>query len=125
MQRGPRLVPHAAVVAGDHTKDVFARREIRVLHVAVGRELPPVAILPFELVAKLNFFRRDKTERSVIDLKIADFGWEAYSVRRIVGLAIRGESLNVYWWRNLVTREMLRINYTWASRISFEPYFPV
>src|SRR5580698_9427918 len=73
----------------------------------------------------MNFFRRDKTDRRVIDLQVADAWCEPQSVGRIVRCAVCSDSINVYRWHKLVTREMLRINCACAPKESYEPYFPV
>src|SRR5215469_15441394 len=53
IQRCAGLVPHAAVVGSYHTEAVVARREIVVERLATIARVLPLAVVPFQLVAKL------------------------------------------------------------------------
>ena len=71
IQERPRLVPHAAVIAGDDAEAVLAWRKIGVERLPTIAGVLPIAIPAFQLVAKEHLFRRDQAERRIVDLQIA------------------------------------------------------
>ena len=71
VQRVAGFVPHAAVVGGDDTEAVLAGREIVVKNVAALSASLPVAVIAFQLVFESVLLRRDETQGSVFDLKVA------------------------------------------------------
>src|SRR6266404_900501 len=68
---GAGLVPHAAVIAGDHAETVVARRKIGIEDLPAIAGVLPIAVVAFQLVAKEYFLRRDQTERRVVYFQIA------------------------------------------------------
>src|SRR5262249_40433134 len=108
------LVPHAAVVAGDHAEPVIAGRKIRVERLPAIADVLPVAIEAFELVAKLILLRGDEAERRVVDLQVAHERWQVRLLSccggYVVALAVGRDLLDVYRRRQLVQRQVLWID---------------
>ncbi len=122
------LVPHAAVVAGDHAKAILARRKIGVERLPAIAGVLPVAIHAFQLVAKEILLRSDETERCIVDLQIAHQRWQTHASRlqrrRVVDLAVGSDLLDVDRRREFVEGKMARIDDLYAfSR--HEPQFAI
>ncbi len=63
IERVTGIVPHAAVVAGDHPEAVVARRKIGILHFPLVDDILPITVLPLQLVLEMNFLRRDEVSQ--------------------------------------------------------------
>src|SRR5271165_4232041 len=131
VQRRALLVPHPAVVAGDHAEAVLTWREIVVKSLAAISCILPVEIQPFELVAKTYLLRSHKTQGCVINLQIAyqrrqprvGGGCIAGQVLP-VALAIGDDLLDVHRRRKLVEGKVTRIDDADAVE-GCEPQFPI
>ena len=66
------LVPHAFHVAGRDAEAVVAWRKIRIERLSAIADPLPVSVPAFQLVAKMDLFRRDVAERGIVDLQIAN-----------------------------------------------------
>src|SRR5580704_13429432 len=101
------LVPHTAVVAGHHAEAVAAWIEIGIECLPFIDDLLPVAIVAFQLVAKMDLLRRDQAERGVFDLEIANQRGQALDRRSLVFLAVGGDLLDVDRGRELVEGKVM------------------
>ena len=112
IERRALLVPHPAVVAGDHAEPVAARRKIRVLRLAHADHLSPVVILAFQLVPEANLLGRDQAESGVLDVQIASPRRQAHArdgrPRQVVAMtpAVRDDLLDEDGRREVVDRQM-------------------
>src|SRR5579863_5995282 len=71
-ERVAALVPYATIVAGNHAKAISARWQIGIERLAAIADVPPIAIKPFQFVAKENLLRYDKAECGVVDFQFAN-----------------------------------------------------
>src|SRR5207237_9809938 len=109
------LISHAAVIAGHDAEAVVARLEIRILRLAVIDDLLPVRVLVLQLVAKMDFLRRDEAQRREMYRDVADQSRKAPSMRCIPNLAIGLHFLNVYRRREVVHGKVMWIDDTDAG----------
>src|SRR5258708_781061 len=72
IERRAGLVPHAAVVAGDHAETVIAWRKIVIERLSFIANVLPVAIAAFQFDAKADLLRRHQAESGIVDLQIAN-----------------------------------------------------
>src|SRR5262249_41386860 len=77
VERGPRLVPHASVVAGDDTEAIASWAKIVVHGLATIAGLLPVAVVSFELVAEQHLPRELEAQRGVVDFDLSRPRWQA------------------------------------------------
>src|ERR1700722_5450552 len=71
IEERPRLVTHAAVVAGHHAEAVIAWWKIVVERLPFVANVLPVGIAAFQLEAKTDLLRRDEAESGIVDFQIA------------------------------------------------------
>src|SRR5437762_3634637 len=105
------LVPHAAVVAGDHAEAVVAWRKIVIECLPPSACVLPITIVAFQLDAKTDLLRRDQAESGIVDFEIANQRGQAQVRRSLVGLAVSGDLLDVHRRWEFVEGKVTRIDY--------------
>ena len=77
-----------------------------------------------QLVTETHLIRRGVAQRRVIDREISNARWQSQPVRRLVGLVVGSDLLDVHRWRKCVEREMMRIDDADAAR-AHEPQLAI
>src|SRR5580658_4979966 len=56
----PGQIPHAVAISSDHTKQILARRHVRIIGCSPRASFDPVSVQSVHLVLKLNLVRFNK-----------------------------------------------------------------
>src|SRR5579863_232036 len=102
----PTLIPDSVVVACDHTKAIGSRWQVGVKRLPANSRFLPGRVSSFEPVAETHFLRVDETQRSVIDLHIAQPRRKNQSVVGLIWFAVHENFLNLNGWNNVILRQV-------------------
>src|SRR5262249_38753750 len=103
------LVPHSAVVAGDHAEAIVTRWEVAVERPPPVAGVLPVAIPAFQLVTKEDLLGRDQAWRGVVDLEVPNESGQGHvrtGTSRGVNLPVGDDLLDMHRRGKLVEREV-------------------
>src|SRR3954468_5144487 len=96
-QRSASDIPYAEAVAGLNTEVVVARVNVVVTRGAMRASIDPIDINTFEFVFETIAFRRLKTQRGEMKLKLAAAGRQFERIVQQDGIAIIHEILDHNW----------------------------
>src|SRR5262249_7834966 len=108
---GPRLVPHAVVVAGNHSECIVSGGNVRVVSDPAGPCRNPVSVKTFELVFELDLVGRNKAQAGVVKRKAAAAGRELGPPGRIDSLVVHKHPVDRDRGRQRIGPDLLRINH--------------
>ncbi len=81
LDRLPRLIPYAVIVAGFDFETVMTGRKVVVFSDAVVTGIHPIPIRPDQTIAVMIFVRRAIAQRHELNLQIAAAGRNPYRIR--------------------------------------------
>src|SRR5580692_5749038 len=96
------FVPDSVVIGCDHTKAIGSRWQVGVKRLPANSGFLPGRVSPFEPVPEAHFLRVDETQRSVIDLQVAQPRRKNQSVVWLIRLVVHDNFLNLHQRRNVI-----------------------